>query len=105
MLEVPAWLQAIHAGVAVLGVAGCCVVLPFAIRRRQLIAGFAAAVLLALLTNATITGGLSGPQDRYQSRLMWLAPLIVLVACAGLRDFAGRASRAVGVSDGQAVSR
>jgi hypothetical protein len=103
-LEVPSWLQAIHAGVALLGVAGCGLVLPLAIVRRQVIAGFASAVLLALLTNATITGGLSGPQDRYQCRLMWLAPLIVLIAIAN-SCLAGRAARTLGPLNNDAAAR
>ena len=50
--------------------------------RRHRSGGFAAAALLALLANAAITGGLSGPHDRYQSRIMWLPPLI---ACGVLQ--------------------
>jgi hypothetical protein len=42
-------------------------------------AGFAATALLAVLVNAAITGCLSGPHDRYQSRIMWL-PLAVALA-------------------------
>ena len=34
-------------------------------------------VLAALLANAIICGTLSGPHDRYQSRLIWLAPFAV----------------------------
>jgi hypothetical protein len=105
ILEVPSWLQAIHAAVALLGVSGCGLILFLAILRRQVIAGFACAVLLALLTNATITGGLSGPQDRYQCRLMWLAPLIVLIAIAGPFCLAGRAAQRHGRSNNDADGR
>ncbi len=41
-------------------------------------------VLLALLGNAVVTGSLSGPHDRYQSRIVWLAGLtggLVLARC------------------------
>jgi hypothetical protein len=46
-------------------------------RRREAV--LAAAVFLALLGNAFICGEFSGPSDRYQARLAWLAPL-----CLGL---------------------
>jgi hypothetical protein len=38
------------------------------------------ATLLALLINAVVTGGLSTPHDRYQSRLMWLPMFVLLIA-------------------------
>lgn len=89
-LAVPAQMQALHIAVSCAGVAGCCLLLPIALRRRHVAAGFAVAVLLAVLANAAITGGLSTPHDRYQSRIMWLPPLGALIAAAGLfprRDF------------------
>ena len=33
-----------------------------------------------LLMNAAITGALSMPHDRYQSRIMWLPPLVLLLS-------------------------
>jgi hypothetical protein len=39
-------------------------------------------VLAALVGNAIICGVLSGPHDRYQSRLMWLAPFAVMLCLA-----------------------
>ena len=77
-------MQALHGVVAILGVIGCCAVLPIALRRRHVAAGFIIAVLLALLGNAVITGGLSGPHDRYQSRIMWLPPALALLATVSL---------------------
>jgi hypothetical protein len=82
MLIIPPWLQWCHEVVAVLGVIACCAELPRALRGRDVAAGFAFAALLALLCNAAITGALSGPHDRYQSRIMWLPPLIALVIAA-----------------------
>ena len=41
-------------------------------------------VLLALAGNAVICGVLSGPHDRYQGRLAWLAPFAVIVAIGEL---------------------
>ena len=91
MLEVPAWMQALHLATALAGVAACVALLLPASRKRisgHPAAGFAAAALLALLANAAITGGLSGPHDRYQSRIMWLPPLIAVLGIASLRTVA-----------------
>jgi hypothetical protein len=44
-----------------------------------------AATLLALLINAAVTGGLSMPHHRYQSRLMWVPPFVLLLALPGTR--------------------
>ena len=76
----PDWMPALHAAASVTGLAVCLAVLPGALRRRRPVGGFIIAMLLALLGNALITGGLSGPHDRYQSRLMWLPTLIALLA-------------------------
>jgi hypothetical protein len=83
-LAVPAWMQTLHTAVAIAGVIICCAALPFALRRRQIVSGFIATVLLALLGNAAIAGGLSAVHDRYQSRIMWLPPLFALLAVASL---------------------
>jgi hypothetical protein len=45
--------------------------------KRQDLTGVACFTLLALLGNAFICGALSNPFDRYQSRLVWLATLVV----------------------------
>jgi hypothetical protein len=76
----PAWLQWTHAAVGIAGVALCLMLLPGALRRRDPAAAFLAAVLIALPAGAAITGGLSAPHDRYQSRLMWLPPCIGVLA-------------------------
>ena len=68
-----------------LGASHCCCGAP---SRQHPAGGFAAAVLLALLANAAITGGLSGPHDRYQSRIMWLPPLVAVLGIASLRTIA-----------------
>lgn len=64
----------LHAAVLVLGALGSAVVLA---RWRQdwALAGFAAVVLAGLAANAVATGALSGPHDRYQARIAWLAVL------------------------------
>ena len=78
-LAVPAWMQTLHAVVALSGIAGCGVVLIVALRRRHVAAGFAATVLLAVLANAFIAGGFSTPHHRYGSRVMLLAPAVALL--------------------------
>jgi len=83
-LTVPRLLQILDSATAVAGIAGCCAILCIA-PRRHLAAGLAVAVLVALLANAAVTGGLSGPHDRYQSRIMWLPPVVALLAVASLR--------------------
>jgi hypothetical protein len=40
----------------------------------------AATALLAILANAFVCGALSGPHHRYGARLIWIAPLVVLLA-------------------------
>lgn len=55
-----------------------------ALRRRDSVsATLAAFVLLALLGNAFVCGALSNPNDRYQSRIIWVA--VAVLAIAGTR--------------------
>jgi len=95
LLVLPAWLLTLHRTVALIGVAVCCALLPVALRRRHRLAGILALALLALPINALIAGGLSGPHDRYQSRVMWLPPLLAALAIPALaisaRAIPGRA--------------
>jgi hypothetical protein len=92
-LTVPAWMQALHIVVAIVGVTICCAALPVALRRRNIAAGFAAAALLALLGNAMITGGLSATRDRYQSRIMWLPVMVAMLMTTSLLPAAPRTPR------------
>jgi hypothetical protein len=59
---------------------------------RQSLPGPAAAlaliVLVALVGNAALSGILSNPNDRYQSRVAWLAPLAVAIALLSRRRVA-----------------
>ena len=84
VLAVPSPLPAVHRVVAVMGVAGCILLLPVALRRRHVSAGFLAAALIALPLSAAITGAMSMPHDRYQSRIMWLPSCVALIAIGGL---------------------
>jgi hypothetical protein len=47
---------------------------------------FMGILTLALLGNAFVCGALSNPNDRYQSRIAWLAVLAVAVACSRWRQ-------------------
>lgn len=84
-LTLPSWLVWTHRAVALAGVAGCLTLLPQAWPRRGPALGFLIAVLLVLPVAATVTGSLSGPHDRYQSRLMWLPPFIAALCAASAR--------------------
>jgi hypothetical protein len=68
----PGWMARLHGAVAISAIATLVVCLPGWLRRRDVLAGVGVAVLAALLVNAAITGALSGPHDRYLSRVMWL---------------------------------
>jgi hypothetical protein len=85
LLRVPPVLAVLHQVTALGGFAACLLLLPMAIRRRAACVGFLAAVLIALPLSAAITGSLSTPHDRYQSRIMWLPPFIAAVALGSLR--------------------
>lgn len=80
----PAWLGATHRVVALGGLAACILLLPLALHRGHVAAGFLVAVLVGLPASALITGGLSAPHDRYQSRMMWLTPCVASFAAFAL---------------------
>jgi hypothetical protein len=85
LLVVPAILARIHWAVALAGVLGCAILLPVAFARRAVCFGFLVAVFIALPISAAITGALSTPHDRYQSRIMWLPPFVAVVSWVSLR--------------------
>jgi hypothetical protein len=72
------WANLIHIPVQALAIAALPVIV--LLGRGRDIAAIAALVFVALIGNSVICGVLSNPHDRYQSRLAWLAPLIVAVA-------------------------
>jgi hypothetical protein len=84
LLALPPWLATLHAIVAMVGSAACVGLLPLAIRRRHRTGKFLLVVLVALPASAVITGGLSTPHDRYQSRIMWLPPFVAVLSAAAL---------------------
>jgi len=94
----PPWLAALHRAAALAGIVAALVCLPLCVTRRQPQAALCAATLAALLANAAITGALSGPHDRYQSRIIWLATLGALLAVPALNPSSGRATAPARIS-------
>ena len=56
------------------------------------IAMLAASAMLAILANAFICGALSGPHDRYGSRIVWIATFTVAIALMRYRGLRSRPS-------------
>ncbi len=73
----------LHLAALLAGAAGT---LWVAVTCRGPVQGLAVLVLAGLLANAAATGALSGPHDRYQARIAWLAVLPPLLAYAARRD-------------------
>jgi len=84
------WANYIDIPVQALAIAGLIAIVVFG--RDRKIAAFAVLLLLALLANAAICGVLSNPHDRYQSRLAWLAPLVVALAALDWRRARSKAA-------------
>jgi hypothetical protein len=76
-------INLLHVPVGMLALAGLFFLLQHAaLRRRWRDAALPATVFLALVGNAVICGTFSNPHDRYQSRLIWLPVLALLLARA-----------------------
>jgi hypothetical protein len=74
-------LNLIHVPVGAMSVLGLLLLIQHAGARRDWRSGaFAALVLLGLIGNAIICGTFSNPHDRYQSRVIWLPTLVLLLA-------------------------
>ena len=73
-------LNLVHVPVGVLSLLGLFLLLGNAARRGWRDAPLPAMVLLGLVGNAIICGTFDGPHNRYQSRLMWLPVLVVILA-------------------------
>jgi hypothetical protein len=87
-------LNRVHVPVAHLALVGLVLIAGWGLHtKRHDLAGIAVFILLALLGNAFICGALSNPHDRYQSRLVWLAPLVVAMAAACWWQFRARNRR------------
>ena len=74
----------VQGGCGPAGVVACALLLFAALRRRAPCGGLLLAVLLVLPVSAAITGGLSGPHDRYQARIMWLPPFVAALSFVSL---------------------
>jgi hypothetical protein len=83
-LAVPLIIADLHVAAALAGVLACAILLPVALARRAPCAGYLLAVLVALPLSAAITGALSSPHDRYQSRIMWLPPFVATLSLLSL---------------------
>ncbi|HET7083240.1 MAG TPA: hypothetical protein VFI23_00605 [Rhizomicrobium sp.] len=76
-------LNLIHVPVGVMTVLGLLLLIQHAVVRRAWeSASLPALVLLGLIGNAVICGTFSNPHDRYQSRIIWLPGLVLLLAVA-----------------------
>jgi hypothetical protein len=90
-------INIVHVTVGWLSLAGLVAALAFLLRRQNkksaLFLGF---IFIALIGNAAICGALSNPHDRYQSRLIWLAPFGLALIVGDWPIFALRPSRESG---------
>ncbi len=84
LLALPAGLADLHRFLALAGIVGCLGLLPLALKRRHRAAAFLLTTLLALPVSAIVTGALSTPHDRYQSRIAWLPPFIATLSAVAL---------------------
>ena len=76
-------LNMIHVTVGMLSLLGVAMLLNHAaLRRRWGEMTLPGLVLLGLVGNAIICGTFSNPHDRYQSRVIWLPSLVLLLAVA-----------------------
>ena len=74
-------LNMVHVTVGMLSLLGLIVLLHGLARERQWQAlRFPALVLLALIGNAIVCATFSNPHDRYQSRVIWLPALVLILA-------------------------
>jgi hypothetical protein len=81
---IPPALGGLHRAAALAGIAAALGLLPFAWRRRHVAGWFLAVALLTLPISAAITGGLSTPHERYQSRIVWLPAAMALLTVPAL---------------------
>ncbi len=81
------WLNIVQVPLALAATAGLPIIILLAARRRvrRPAAALTVTVFITFLGNAAICGALSNPHDRYQSRLVWLAPLALVIAALGWR--------------------
>lgn len=84
-------IRAITTPVATIGLLLLAPLIVIAWRIRDAVAlSLLLSVVTALLVNAAMAGALSDVHDRYQSRLVWLAPFAVLLAFVRWRSLRRR---------------
>lgn len=77
------FLRAVTTPIAVLSLLLLPIALVMAWRRRDAIAlSLLATVAIGLVANATLAGALSDVHDRYQSRVVWLVPFVLVLVLA-----------------------
>jgi len=89
-------LLKVHAALLVAGAVGSVGALAVGLwRRDRALAGLAGMVMAGMVANAFATGALSGPHDRYQARIAWIALLPPAMLVLGGRGLvrAGTAAR------------
>jgi hypothetical protein len=76
------WMNWLHVPIAFLAIAALPVIVVLGARGRVTppASALALTVLVTLVANAAISGVFSNPNDRYQSRIAWLAPFAVVIA-------------------------
>ena len=84
-------IKPFEGAVGFLALAGLIALIVLGIRARRIAdVSLPVFVLAALIGNAIVCGTLSGPHDRYQSRLIWLAPLVVMLQLARISPLHNR---------------
>lgn len=79
-------IRAVTTPVAILAMSMVPLLLFGAVRRRDaLAASLVIATTVALATNALLAGALSDVHDRYQSRIVWIVPFVVVLVIARWR--------------------
>jgi hypothetical protein len=84
LLALPPWLALLHRCVILGGTVWCACLLHLAFERRHRAAAFLLVALVILPASAVITGGLSTPHDRYQSRIAWLPPFVAALSAVAI---------------------
>ncbi|HEY2071501.1 MAG TPA: hypothetical protein VGG48_18220 [Rhizomicrobium sp.] len=82
------WLHIRAGWIAIVGLAALILFAAITTRRREAV--FLTFIMLALWGNAAVCGALSNPHDRYQSRIVWLAPFALALMAVQGRRFALR---------------
>jgi len=69
-----------------------CLLAPYILRRRPArLIGLGLIIVATVIFNAFLTGVISGPEDRYQGRVIWLLPFLAGVLALDWRNFGKRA--------------